>query len=239
MEGRARLRACVLVASVASALAMALVVATVCTGSVFGAPATPHDHRPRGFATVHRPELAYPGGSSIPEWVGVALMALLVVGIVTLMFLARGERRPVPDRPEREDEEEDGQEGADWDGLVLAELANAAAEQLDGLRHGSPRNAIVACWLRLQQAASEAGMRTRSWETSQEYTVRALHRLRLDPPAINTLSSLYREARFSEHEMSESHRDEALAALTRLAAQLPATSSKALAPRASLDSVSP
>jgi len=50
--------------------------------------------------------------------------------------------------------------------------------------------------------------------------VRAMGSLGLDPPAIRVLASLYREARFSEHPMTESHRDRAGAALRVLADQL-------------------
>ena len=46
--------------------------------------------------------------------------------------------------------------------------------------------------------------------------MRALHTLDLDPRAIGSLAALYREARFSEHELGEAARDDARSALQRL-----------------------
>ena len=53
--------------------------------------------------------------------------------------------------------------------------------------------------------------------------MRVLKRLDLDPRAISDLSRLYREARFSEHELDESHRVAARSALQRLHSDLQET----------------
>jgi hypothetical protein len=112
----------------------------------------------------------------------------------------------------------------DFDVLPAAALAEAlrddAAEQLAAVREGDPRNGIVACWLRLEDAVGAAGMPRRSWETSAEFTVRILHRLDLDPAAIGALSRLYREARFSDHPLGEESRAAAETALGRLHTEL-------------------
>lgn len=112
----------------------------------------------------------------------------------------------------------------DFDVLPAAAVAEAlrddADQQLAAVREGDPRNGIVACWLRLEDAVGAAGMPRRRWETSAEFTVRILHRLDLDPAAIGTLSRLYREARFSEHPLGEDTRTAAETALSRLHAEL-------------------
>ncbi|MGA9748583.1 MAG: DUF4129 domain-containing protein, partial [Nocardioides sp.] len=89
---------------------------------------------------------------------------------------------------------------------------------------GSPRNGIVACWARLEDAVADAGVPRNRHETSAEFTVRVLHVLDLDPRAIGDLARLYREARFSEHELAESARDDARDALARLQSDLAALS---------------
>ena len=71
----------------------------------------------------------------------------------------------------------------------------------------------MACWLRLEEVVAEAGVPPRRSETSAEFVVRVLHSLDLDPRAIGALAALYREARFSEHELGEDARTAARAAL--------------------------
>lgn len=88
-----------------------------------------------------------------------------------------------------------------------------AEDQFAALLRGRPRNAIVACWLRLEGSVAEVGLpRTRS-ETSVEYTERILARFAVDRPAIAELAALYREARFSTHDLDEGARQRAVDAL--------------------------
>ncbi len=44
------------------------------------------------------------------------------------------------------------------------------------------------------------------WETSSEFTLRLLDRVSADDAAVSRLEGLYREARFSDHEIDESRR---------------------------------
>ncbi len=91
--------------------------------------------------------------------------------------------------------------GRDWD-LQLALLAE-----------GSPRNAIVAAWHRFELLAESLGHTRELWETSAEFTLRILELAEADAPAVSRLSRLYREARFSQHELGEDARAEAAAAI--------------------------
>jgi hypothetical protein len=95
-------------------------------------------------------------------------------------------------------------------------LANDAPAQFATLEAGSPRNAIVACWLRLEEVAGEAGVPSYPAETSTEFTTRVLGALAFDPAMINGFAFLYREARFSRHELGEPARRAAIAALRSL-----------------------
>ncbi|MBI5090492.1 MAG: DUF4129 domain-containing protein [Actinobacteria bacterium] len=92
--------------------------------------------------------------------------------------------------------------------------------QLSALAQGSPRNAIVACWLRLEDDVAAAGLPRRRSETSAEFTTRVLASYSLDPGPIAELAALYREARFSRHELGQADRDRALVALRRVHAAL-------------------
>ena len=88
------------------------------------------------------------------------------------------------------------------------------------LAGGSPRNAIVACWMQLERDAADAGLPRRGAETSMEYAARVVAESSVDPAPIGELAALYREARFSHHELGDHHRTLALAALDRVAAAL-------------------
>lgn len=99
---------------------------------------------------------------------------------------------------------------------VAEVLEEGAADRLAAIGRGSPRNAIVACWLLVEEAIAAAGLPRLPWETSTEFTVRVLHRMDIDPRSIGTLSRLYREARFSEHPLGEEAREAARSALRKL-----------------------
>lgn len=109
---------------------------------------------------------------------------------------------------------------------VSLALANDAPNQFAMLEQGSPRNAIVACWLRLEEVAGEAGVSSNPAETSTEFTTRVLGALAFDPAMINGFAALYREARFSRHELGEPARRAAVAALRSLYDDIGASDSK-------------
>lgn len=96
---------------------------------------------------------------------------------------------------------------------IAATIAADAEAQRAALRHGTPRNAIVECWLRLEAAVVAAGVRRDPADTAEELTHRVLANAHVDSSAIDRLASLYREARFSTHTMDEDDRRAAIAAL--------------------------
>jgi hypothetical protein len=101
---------------------------------------------------------------------------------------------------------------------VVVDLDVGAARR--ALTEGPPRNAIVACWMQLERDAADAGLARRPAETSAEYAQRVVALGSVDPAPIGALASLYREARFSGHELTDAHRARALDALDRVAAAL-------------------
>lgn len=95
-----------------------------------------------------------------------------------------------------------------------------AADLIPLVSSGTPRDAIVACWVELERQLARTGYHDNPAATSTELTARVLETYVLDQPAIHALAALYREARFSTHETTESHRASAVAALVALQAQL-------------------
>ena len=157
-----------------------------------------------------------------PGWVGTLLSVIVAVlaavavvaALSTLRFLRLPLLRmwsPLRRRP--------------VDGAALPEIdepgvtldVDAARAALVG---GTPRNAIVACWMQLERDATTAGLPRVPSETPTEYAERVIGASSVDPRPISELASLYREARFSRHEMADTHRVRAIAALDRVAAAL-------------------
>jgi hypothetical protein len=183
-------------------------------GFVFHPPGT-HHHVQR----VHHTETLRHVTRNVPQtldlsWLGTLIAWVIVVTVCLAAFLAARylwrNRWRAPAKPV----------DVDFDVLPEEAVAEAlredAAGQLAAVRHGSPGDGIVRCWLRLQEAITGAGLPPRPSETSAEFTVRVLRALDIDPRAIGTLAGLYREARFSEHELDESARAAAVAALEQL-----------------------
>jgi hypothetical protein len=144
----------------------------------------------------------------IAEWIGTAALVSIAVALLVLLWRSR------PTRRERESEELEP--GMSFLPDVAEVVIDDAEAQLSALREGSPRNAIVACWMRLEQSIERAGLAIHPSDTSTELVIRALSHYPLDRPAINRLAALYREARFSRHDITEPMRAAALDALTRL-----------------------
>ncbi len=175
--------------------------------------------------TIHRPDVrpdrVEPAESAPPppplmdtgdgdcSLCSVLVYATVVPTLVAGLWLATGERR-------RRKAISVG--GLDDDplevaGKVARSIAADAARQRETLATGSPRNAIVGCWHRLEERAGAVGVRRRPWETSTEFTTRVLEQLHADPHATETLAELYRDARHSRHEITEESRRRAAEAL--------------------------
>jgi hypothetical protein len=101
---------------------------------------------------------------------------------------------------------------------VAAAMAEDGAEQARLLEEGEPRNAIVECWHRFEVQAERAGLGRRPAETASELALRMLDVADVDRAAVTRLLELYREARFSGHELGEDDRAAALDALARIRA---------------------
>jgi len=109
-------------------------------------------------------------------------------------------------------------------GRRVALLPDVSAVDLDvtvaqarvALSTGQPGSAIVACWMRLEAGVAAAGWPRADAETSAEYVERVVAEVTVDPGAITDLAALYREARFSQHALTDADRQCALDALSRV-----------------------
>jgi hypothetical protein len=152
------------------------------------------------------------------DWLGeLVVWAILLVLAVGVFLLARHLWRERWRRPP-----EPAEVAFDVlpEGVVVDALRDDVDSQFTAVAGGTPRNGIVACWLRLEDVVGAAGLPRKPSETSTEFTVRILRALDLDPRAVGGLSRLYREARFSEHELDETARTAARSALQQLHSDL-------------------
>jgi hypothetical protein len=163
-------------------------------------------------------------GSTLPsaELLGAILRYALFAWLLLLAY--RGLRWLVEDLKARR-RHEPRPEDIDFDVLedpapLVEEMRRDAAEQFEMLLGGTPRNAIVASWDRFEEQAERVGAARKPWETSSEFTLRLLDAVSADPPAVARLAGLYREARFSEHEITEDNRQAAVEALRAIHASI-------------------
>ena len=138
---------------------------------------------------------------------GLKLAIAAIVALVLFMVIRDLWRR----RPARVPDQATDAAPIDTLPEVLLEGAGARMEELET---GTPTNAVVACWVRLEEEVAAAGLTEDRSRTSSEVVARVLGHYDVDADALAELAALYREARFSEHALSEAHRARARDALT-------------------------
>ena len=167
--------------------------------------------------TDNLPRAANDGGPA-EAWIRaiafVVLVATVCLALFLLFLLARRLREAYDARGRRDERpEEVAFEVIQTPAVVAREILHDAEAQRLVLAAGPPGNAIVECWHRFETQAAAAGLSRQPWETSSEFTLRILELVAADDRAVFRLAGLYREARFSEHTMTEAHRAAALEAL--------------------------
>ena len=162
-----------------------------------------------------------------PVFLALGLVIKVLALVCVLWLLYRGVRKFLESLSERNPRraKPKGPEDVDFDVLddpepLVQEIRRDADEQFELLLGGQPRNGIVACWDRFEEQAERVNASRKPWETSSEFTLRLLEAVSADEVAIARLEGLYREARFSDHEMDETRREEAVAALRQVHASL-------------------
>jgi hypothetical protein len=83
-----------------------------------------------------------------------------------------------------------------------------------------PRRAVIACWVRLEDAAAAAGTPRHPGDSPTDLVGRLLAEQRVDAGVLAALLEVYREARYATHTVDDQMRSQARSALQRLRADL-------------------
>jgi len=157
----------------------------------------------------------------LPEWLGTA--ALLLLGVISAVVAAiviwavlrdaakrraRKGRRPATT----------GREGPRTAEELVAAL-DAGLEELSDTDR-DPRRAVIACWVRLEQAAAAAGTTRHPGDSPTDLVGRLLREQQVDARVLAALLEVYREARYATHTVDNQMRQQARSALERLRADL-------------------
>ncbi|BAL85986.1 hypothetical protein AMIS_7660 [Actinoplanes missouriensis 431] len=156
---------------------------------------------------------------SLPGWAGDAALAVLgfvVVCMVVLLswalvhdYLKRRGRRSGRLGPRRQPRTAED--------LVAA--LDAGLEELSDTDR-DPRRAVIACWVRLEDAAAAAGTPRHPGDSPTDLVGRLLAEQRVDAQVLAALLEVYREARYATHTVDDQMRQQARSALERLRADL-------------------
>jgi hypothetical protein len=138
-------------------------------------------------------------GTAWPVWLAVVLGA--VVGLLAVVTRWRHHRWPAA--VEAAVPVEGTEEALRAVEASLADLAEPV----------EPRQAVIAAYARLLDGLRDAGAGRRPSEAPFEHVTRALHDLGVGPEPLQQLTALFAEARFSDHPITEEHRDAAQRAL--------------------------
>ncbi len=148
-----------------------------------------------------------------PEWLESLWQAVVWLAIAALaVFLGWLIYRVLRQVELPEAETED----TDWERMKADRLAEAVDTGLSRIDSGTATDAVIACWVALEEAAASAGVARDPSETPAEFTVRVLGVGGISEPELVRLGELYREARYSTHGSTEQARAEARSALLRL-----------------------
>jgi hypothetical protein len=165
-------------------------------------------------------ELAFPGETPEPttpatepepiyepsiSWIPIAVVVGLVLAAIAAYLVA--ERR--------------SRTGRGPDEGLAEQLAAVLDETLDDLRaEADPRRAIIAAYARLERVLAANGVRRRTSDTPAEYLRRVLHDLELEPVAVERLTALFTRAKFSQHDVDTTMKEDAIEALERVRDEL-------------------
>ncbi|WP_022917564.1 DUF4129 domain-containing protein [Ruania albidiflava] len=155
------------------------------------------------------------------SWLAIVITvigaAAVVLVLLRVLAYLRRPREKEPDEPGTTADY--GEVEPEPDLPVLRDGVRTAVEQLRAV--GPPRDAIVAAWLAMEDAANRSGVPRRPAQTPTEHATAVLDRTAADRRATERLLHLYHRARFSTQDPQPADVEDAAAALEELAASWP------------------
>jgi hypothetical protein len=148
----------------------------------------------------------------------VQVVAIIAVAVVVIL-IGRRVARALAALPPGEPIDFASAEVAPPSGPPAA-LSEAVDDGLVALTSGPVDEVIIACWVRLEDAAAAGGVTRLPSETPTELAVRVLARFDVPAEPVERLLSLYRAARYSRHRLDEDDRAAAIAALQEIGAAM-------------------
>lgn len=100
----------------------------------------------------------------------------------------------------------------------LPEMIEESVAEIE--RESDPRRAVIRAYVGMEQALARHGVGRHAFEAPQEYLARALGVIRVSGQSGERLTGLFQRARFSEHPVSGTMKQEAIAALAAIRAEL-------------------
>jgi hypothetical protein len=163
-------------------------------------------------------------GGQTPAWVGVVSIVLIVaviLGVVgVLVWMLLRDRLTGLDRSGAL--ESDPPTPTPTPTETARRVRAALDEGLSDLdeHDADPRRVVIACWVRLEEAAAAAGIKRGVGDTSTDLVARLLAGAQVSAPVLDAFAAVYRQARFATHIVDISMRDQARSALAQLRDEL-------------------
>jgi hypothetical protein len=156
----------------------------------------------------------------LPDWTDTA--ALVVLGIAGLVVIALVAWAIVRDQTRRRARRRRLRAPAEPEPRTADDLVAALDAGLEELSDADrdPRRAVIACWVRLEQAAAAAGTPRHPGDSPTDLVGRLLAEQRVDREVLAALLEVYRQARYATHTVDDHMRVQARSALERLRADL-------------------
>ncbi|MBL7256896.1 DUF4129 domain-containing protein [Paractinoplanes lichenicola] len=156
----------------------------------------------------------------LPDWINTA--AVIVLGLVVAIVLGLLIYSLLRDRRRRSGKNKRQRKRPGDQPRTAEELLDALDAGLEELSDTDrdPRRAVIACWVRLEQAAAAAGTPRHPGDSPTDLVGRLLSEQQVDAQVLAALLDVYRQARYATHTVDDQMRRQARSALERLRADL-------------------
>jgi hypothetical protein len=139
------------------------------------------------------------------QWLPMAILGSMVIGIGGSMILLTYRRRRDLEDPN----------------AMRVTVAEVLEETLDDLiREPDPRKAVIEAYARMERTLAARGFPREEHEAPGEYLVRILDVVGASGHSVRRITKLFERARFSEHDIDEAMKQDAIESLTGLRAEL-------------------